>query len=91
MRPAAAALLQIVTTAVLACAAVPAAGQAADAEIARVLDGRWGEERHAIAIPKGREAGLDFLRVFSAEIQASGLVNAAAARAGLKGIMVSGK
>jgi len=40
---------------------------------------------------RGREAGLDFLRAFSAEIQASGLVNAATARAGLKGIMVSGK
>jgi polar amino acid transport system substrate-binding protein len=57
----------------------------------RVLDGRWGEERHAIAIPRGREAGLDFLRAFSADIKASGLVNAAAARAGLKGIMVPGK
>jgi polar amino acid transport system substrate-binding protein len=57
----------------------------------RVLDGRWGEERHAIAIPKGRDAGLDFLRRFTAEIQASGLVNAAATRAGLKGAMVPGR
>lgn len=57
----------------------------------RVLDGRWGEERHAIAIPKGRDAGLDFLRSFTAEIRASGLATAAAARAGLKGAMVPAK
>jgi polar amino acid transport system substrate-binding protein len=52
-----------------------------------VLDGRWGEERHAIAIPKGREAGLDFLRGFTDDIRKSGLVRAAAERAGLKGII----
>ncbi|UFZ07045.1 ABC transporter substrate-binding protein [Bradyrhizobium ontarionense] len=57
----------------------------------RVLAGRWGEERHAIAIPKGRGAGLDFLRSFTAEIRASGLVSAAAERAGLKGIVTPGK
>ncbi|CAL76215.1 putative extracellular solute-binding protein [Bradyrhizobium sp. ORS 278] len=57
----------------------------------RVLDGRWGEERHAIAIPKGRDAGLDFVRAFTAEIRSSGLVSTAAERAGLKGVMVPGK
>ncbi|MFC5322526.1 ABC transporter substrate-binding protein [Bradyrhizobium oligotrophicum] len=57
----------------------------------RVLDGRWGEERHAIAIPKGREAGLDFLRSFTAHIRSSGLVSAAADRAGLKGVVAPGK
>ncbi len=57
----------------------------------RVLDGRWGEERHAIAIPRGRDAGLGFLRSFTAEIQSSGLVSAAAERAGLKGIVSPGK
>ncbi|MGJ4943684.1 ABC transporter substrate-binding protein [Bradyrhizobium sp. HKCCYLS1011] len=57
----------------------------------RVLDGRWGEERHAIAIPKGRDAGLDFLRDFTADITSSGLVGAAAARAGLKGVIASEK
>ncbi len=51
----------------------------------RVLDGRWGVERHAIAIPKGREAGLEFLRTFTDGIKSSGLVRAAADRAGLKG------
>ncbi|GLH81845.1 ABC transporter substrate-binding protein [Bradyrhizobium sp. SSBR45G] len=53
----------------------------------RVLDGRWGEERHAIAIPKGREAGLDVLRSFTDEIRSSGLVSAAAERAGLRGVV----
>ena len=51
----------------------------------KVLDGRWGLERHAIAIPKGREAGLDYLRKFTDAIKAEGLVKAAVSRAGLRG------
>ncbi|WP_315831562.1 transporter substrate-binding domain-containing protein [Bradyrhizobium prioriisuperbiae] len=54
---------------------------------ARVLDGHWGLERHAIAIPKGRDAALVFLGNFTVEIQTSGLVKAAIARAGLKGVL----
>jgi polar amino acid transport system substrate-binding protein len=53
----------------------------------RVLDGRWGVERHAIAIPRGREAGLAFLRKFTNDIKSAGLVRAAADRAGLKGVL----
>ncbi len=53
----------------------------------RVLDGRWGVERHAIAIPKGREAGLEFLRTFTSEIKSTGLVRTAADRAGLKAFL----
>jgi len=53
----------------------------------RVLDGRWGVERHAIAIPKGREAGLEFLSTFTSEIIAAGLVRDAIGRAGLKGVL----
>jgi polar amino acid transport system substrate-binding protein len=53
----------------------------------RVLDGRWGVERHAIAIPKGREAGLEFLTTFTGAIVSSGLVRAAIGRAGLKGTL----
>lgn len=53
----------------------------------RVLGGRWGVERHAIAIPKGREAGLEFLTAFTRDIVASGLVRAAIGRAGLKGAL----
>lgn len=51
----------------------------------KVLDGRWGLERHAIAIPKGREAALDYLRGFTDAIRKDGLVKAAASRAGLRG------
>jgi polar amino acid transport system substrate-binding protein len=53
----------------------------------RVLDGRWGIEHHAIAIPRGRDAGLPFLTQFTSEIKASGLVRSAADRAGLKGVL----
>ncbi|NVO14515.1 MAG: transporter substrate-binding domain-containing protein [Rhodoplanes sp.] len=55
----------------------------------KVLDGRWGMERHAIAIPKNRDAGLHFVRTFTAEVKASGLVAGAVERAGLRGAQVS--
>ena len=55
---------------------------------AKVLDGRWGFERHAIAIPKGRDQGLLFLRTFANEVMAQGLVKAAVSRAGLRGANV---
>jgi polar amino acid transport system substrate-binding protein len=51
----------------------------------KVLAGRWGVERHAIAIPKGRELGLAFVRQFTDAVKSEGLVSAAIARAGLKG------
>lgn len=51
----------------------------------KVLDGQWGIERHAVAIPKGRAQGLPFLRKFTEDIKAEGLVTAAIARAGLRG------
>ena len=51
----------------------------------RVLDGRWGVERHAIAIPKGRNSGIEFVRKFTADAKSEGLVQAAVARAGLRG------
>lgn len=54
---------------------------------ARVLDGRWGVERHAIGIPKGRETALGFLGQFTSEIKSTGLVRAAVERAGLKGVV----
>jgi polar amino acid transport system substrate-binding protein len=55
----------------------------------QVLEAKWGVERHAIAIPKGREQGLAFVRTFTDEVKADGLVNAAIARAGLRGAMTS--
>jgi polar amino acid transport system substrate-binding protein len=51
---------------------------------ARVLAGRWGLEHLAAAIPKGRD--LDYIRRFSAETRASGLVTRAAERAGMRGL-----
>ncbi|MGZ5871467.1 MAG: transporter substrate-binding domain-containing protein [Bradyrhizobium sp.] len=54
---------------------------------ARVLDGRWGEEHIAVAIPKGREAALEYIRRFVQEAQTSALLSQAAERAGLRGIL----
>lgn len=55
----------------------------------KVLDGRWGVEHFAIGIPKGRDRGLAFLRQFTNEMKSEGLVNAAIARAGLRGAVTS--
>lgn len=52
---------------------------------ARVLDGRWGIENLAIAVPKGRDAGLPLLQAFAAEVRDDGRVQQAAHRAGLRG------
>ena len=52
---------------------------------ARMLDGAWGVERHAMAIPKGRETALPYANAFIADMIATGRVKAAAARADLKG------
>ena len=56
---------------------------------ARVLDGRWGVERIAIAIPKGREAAMEYLRRFVGEAQTGGLLAEAVERAGLRGVSKS--
>ena len=53
----------------------------------RVLDGNWGLEQLAIAIPKGREAGMAYVRDFAEQVKSSGLVHQAAERAGLRGTM----
>jgi len=53
----------------------------------RVLDGRWGVEHIAIAIPKGRETAMEYLRRFVEEAQASGLLAEAVERAGLRGVV----
>ena len=52
----------------------------------RVLDGYWGLEHIALAIPPRRDAGMVYLRSFLADAKSSGLVMRAAARAGLRGI-----
>jgi polar amino acid transport system substrate-binding protein len=52
---------------------------------ARILDGNWGLEHMAIAIPKGHEQGLPFVGGFAQEVQASGLVAQIQQQAGLRG------
>jgi len=53
----------------------------------RLLDGRWGVEHIAIAIPRGRDSAMEYLRRFVEEAQTSGLLAEAAARAGLRGVL----
>ncbi len=52
---------------------------------ARVLDGRWGLENLAIAVPKGRGSALPWLRGFAQSVRSGGQVQQAAQRAGLRG------
>ncbi len=51
----------------------------------RVLDGRWGTEHLAIAIPKGRDQGMAYMKAFVEDANAKGLVTRAVERAGLRG------
>ncbi|MFO1271726.1 MAG: transporter substrate-binding domain-containing protein [Rubrivivax sp.] len=51
----------------------------------RVLEGRWGLEHLAIAVPQGREAARAELQRFAMQVASDGTVAAAAARAGLRG------
>jgi polar amino acid transport system substrate-binding protein len=51
----------------------------------RVLEGRWGTEHLAPAIPKGRAAGLAYLQSFTQEVRVNGDLERAASRAGLRG------
>ena len=55
----------------------------------KVLDGRWGVERFAVAIPKGRDQAMPLVRQFTNDVKSSGLVSAAIARAGLRGAVTS--
>jgi polar amino acid transport system substrate-binding protein len=56
---------------------------------ARVLEGRWGVEHIAVAIPRGREAALEYLHRFVEEMQTNGLLAQAVARAGLRGVVTA--
>ena len=51
----------------------------------RVLDGRIGVDEVAIALPKGREAGMVYLRRYIEDAKSEGLIKAAVQRAGLRG------
>jgi polar amino acid transport system substrate-binding protein len=52
---------------------------------ARVLDGNWGQEHMAIAVPKGRDSAKAFLNDFVRDVQAHGRLEQVEAQAGLKG------
>lgn len=51
----------------------------------RILEGRWGLEHLAIAIPKGRAVALPYLQQFAQEVRSSGALQDAIARSGLRG------
>jgi len=56
-----------------------------------VLEGRFGPERSAIGVPRGREAAAVWLKAFAADVVEQGLVQQAAARAGLRGTVAPAK
>ncbi len=51
----------------------------------RVLEGRWGLENLAIAIPKGRDAGRTFVQEFANQAERNGFLAKALQRSGLRG------
>ena len=55
----------------------------------RVLEGRPGIDPHAMAMPKGRDAGMPYLRQFMQEAKSQGLIKGAVERAGLRGVLVA--
>jgi polar amino acid transport system substrate-binding protein len=52
---------------------------------ARVLDGNWGLEHLAVAVPKGRDEGLRFVETFVKDVQSNGLLDQIQREAGLRG------
>jgi polar amino acid transport system substrate-binding protein len=52
---------------------------------AKILDGGWGVEHMAVAVPKGREQAHAHLRRFVEEVQKSGLLARAIEQSGLRG------
>lgn len=55
----------------------------------RVLDGHAGVDPHAMAIPKGRDAGVAYARRFIEDAKSQGRVKAAIERAGMRGAVVA--
>jgi polar amino acid transport system substrate-binding protein len=55
----------------------------------RVLDGRPGIDPHAMAMPKGRDAGAAYARKFIQDTKSEGLVKAAIERVGMRGALVT--
>lgn len=52
----------------------------------RVLEGRWGLENVALAIPKGRGTAMPYLRQFALDVRANGQLQAFVLQAGLRGV-----
>lgn len=52
---------------------------------ARVLEGRFSVDRFALGLPKGRDAGLAYVRKFIENAKADGLIKSAAEKAGVRG------
>jgi polar amino acid transport system substrate-binding protein len=57
----------------------------------RILDGRFMAVQQAVGIPKGRDAGVTYLRGFVEEAKASGLVAHAIQKTGAIGVSVAAK
>ena len=55
----------------------------------RVLAGRWGLERFAIGVPKGREAAMPLVSNFVTEVKANGQLARAVEQAGLRGSVLA--
>ena len=55
----------------------------------RMLDGRFMAVQQAIGVPKGRDAGLSYLRGFVEDAKASGLVARAIEKTGARGVSVA--
>jgi polar amino acid transport system substrate-binding protein len=55
----------------------------------RVLDGRLGLDPHAMAMPKGRDAGAAYARDFIEGAKSRGFVQAAIERAEMRGVVVA--
>ena len=58
---------------------------------ARMLDGRFMAVQQSIGVPRGRDAGLHYLRGFVEEAKSSGLVARAIERTGARGVSVAPK
>lgn len=52
---------------------------------ARLLPGNWGLEHLAIAVPKGRDAAMPFLREFAARVRRDGTLQAIVEKSNLRG------
>jgi polar amino acid transport system substrate-binding protein len=57
----------------------------------RMLDGRFMAVQQAVGIPKGRDAGLVYLRAFVEEAKASGMVAQSIEKTGFLGVAVAPK